>query len=129
VDWLPARPGSELLLVGYKPRPAAERLQDLATSIETTLPVTDTKVFVAYRINTGFARFGGSDTAAAGLDSRFDVQVTQQLPRFGFTSAEWQILVAVKNLFRDASRDGSVYDELFVVRPPTRILGGVMVRF
>ena len=125
--WLPAEPGPDLLLVGYRPRPANERLRDLATSIETVLPVTATQVYVAYRLNTGFARFAGG--AGAGLDSRFDVQVTQRLPSFGLSSAQWQILLAVKNLFRDTSRDGSVYDELFVVRPPTRILGGVMVRF
>jgi hypothetical protein len=125
--WLPAEPGPDLLLVGYRPRPASERLRDLATSIETVLPVTATQVYVAYRLNTGFARFAGGDDA--GLDSRFDVQVTQRLPSFGLSSAQWQVLLAVKNLFRDASRGGSVYDELFVVRPPTRILGGVMVRF
>jgi hypothetical protein len=127
--WLPAEPGAELLLLGYRPRPAGERLQDLTTSVETVLPVTATQVYVAYRFNTGFARFGGSDTPGTGLDSRFDVQITQRLPSFGFTSAQWQVLVAVKNLFRDASKDGSYYDELFVVRPPTRILGGVVVRF
>jgi hypothetical protein len=127
--WLPDEPGTELLLVGYRPRSATERLRDLATSIETVIPVTLTQVYVAYRINTGFARFGASDATGAGLDSRFDVQVTQRLPSFGFTSAQWQVLVAVKNLFRDASKDGSIYDELFVVKPPTRILGGVMVRF
>jgi hypothetical protein len=47
----------------------------------------------------------------------------------GFSSAQWQVLLAVKNLFRDASKDGSSYDELLVVKPPTRILGGVVVRF
>jgi hypothetical protein len=128
--WLPAAtPGADLLLVGYRPRRTAERLQDVTTSVETVLPVTATQVYVAYRINTGFARFGGDDPTGAGLDSRFDLQVTQRLPFLGFTSADWQVLLAVKNLFRDASRDGSVYDELLVVKPPTRILGGVVVRF
>jgi hypothetical protein len=128
--WLPAAtPGADLLLVGYRPRRASERLQDVTTSVETVLPVTATQVYVAYRVNTGFARFGGDDTTGAGLDSRFDFQVTQRLPFLGFTSADWQVLLAVKNLFRDASKDGSVYDELLVVKPPTRILGGVVVRF
>ena len=128
--WLPAAtPGADVLLVGYRPRQASERLQDVTTSVETVLPVTATQVYVAYRVNTGFARFGGDDTTGAGLDSRFDFQVTQRLPFLGFTSADWQVLLAVKNLFRDASKDGSVYDELLVVKPPTRILGGVIVRF
>jgi hypothetical protein len=128
--WLPsAAPGADLLLVGYRPRQTSERLQDLTTAVETVLPVTATQVYVAYRVNTGFARFGGPDAAGAGLDSRFDVEVTQRLPFLGFTSAQWQVLLAVKNLFRDASKDGSFYDELLVVKPPTRILGGVVVRF
>jgi hypothetical protein len=128
--WLPAAaPGADLLLVGYRPRQTTERLRDLTTSVETVLPVTATKVYVAYRVNTGFSRFGGDDTTGAGLDSRFDLQVTQRLPFMGFSSAQWQVLLAVKNLFRDASKDGSSYDELLVVKPPTRILGGVVVRF
>jgi hypothetical protein len=128
--WLPAAtPGADLLLVGYRPRQATERLRDVTTSVETILPVTATQVYVAYRVNTGFARFDNDSGTGSGLDSRFDLEVTQRLPFLGFTSAQWQVLLAVKNLFRDASKDGSVYDELLVVKPPTRILGGVVVRF
>jgi len=39
------------------------------------------------------------------------------------------ILVAVSNLFKEALYENSVYDELMVVRPPKRVLGGVTVRF
>ena len=39
------------------------------------------------------------------------------------------MLVAVKNMFRDGARDSSVYDELLVVKPPTRVLGGFVVKF
>jgi hypothetical protein len=128
--WLPAvAPGTDLLLVGYRPRPTYERLHDLMTSVETVLPVTSTQVYVAYRINTGFAKFGGDDGTGGGLDSRFDLEVTQRIPFMEFSSSQWQVLLAVKNLFRDASKDGSIYDELLVVKPPTRILGGVIVRF
>ena len=43
--------------------------------------------------------------------------------------SHWPV-VAVKNVFRDTTaRDGSVYDELLVIRPPTRLVGGVLVRF
>jgi len=35
----------------------------------------------------------------------------------------------VRNLFREDLLDGSVYDELFVVKPPTRVVGGLTVRF
>jgi hypothetical protein len=126
--WLPAAPGPELLLFGFRPRPGGERLHGMMTSLETDIPVTATHVYLAYRVNTGFERRDG-DATGAGLDSRFDLEVTQRLPFLSFTSAQWQVLVAVKNLFRDSPRDSSVYDELLVVKPPTRILGGVVVRF
>jgi hypothetical protein len=39
------------------------------------------------------------------------------------------VLVGLRNLFRDANEPGSVYDELLVVRPPKRVIGGFLVRF
>ena len=57
------------------------------------------------------------------------MQVNQALPFLNFTNAQWEMLVAVSNMFHDDLMDGSVYDELLVVRPPKRVLGGVTVRF
>jgi hypothetical protein len=65
----------------------------------------------------------------SGANTRFDVQVNQSLPFLNFSSAQWEMLVAVSNLFKEDWADTSVYDELFVVRPPKRVLGGVTVRF
>ena len=104
------------------------RLHDLTTSIETEVPRTSTHVFVVYKINTGFARMRDGETTA-GLDTRFDVQVTQPLSLLDFTSAQWQLVFAVRNLFREAAPGASVYDELLVVRPPKRVVGGLVVRF
>ncbi len=126
--WWRTAPGQELLVLGFGPRPSREHLHGLSTSVETDLPLTDTHVYVAYRLNTGFTRRDG-DTANTGFDSRFDVQLTQRLPFLDFTSAQWQVLLVVKNVFRDAAHDSSAYDELLVVKPPTRILGGFVVRF
>jgi hypothetical protein len=39
------------------------------------------------------------------------------------------MLVAVSNVFHRELADGSIYDELLVVRPPKRVPGGVTVRF
>lgn len=127
--WLPgSASGRELLLLGVVPRPEGERLHDVTTSVETDIPFIATHVYLTYKINSGFAH-RESDGNRGGLDSRFDLQVTQRLPFLDFTSAQWQVLVVVKNLFRDTTRDSSVYDELLVIRPPTRVLGGVVVRF
>jgi len=105
-----------------------ERIHDLTTSIETAIAQTSTRVFVLYKINTGFAR-PGVESTGPGFDSRFDIQVNQSLPFLNFTSADWEVLVAVCNLFRDVAGERSLYDELLVVRPPKRVVGGVRVRF
>ena len=46
-----------------------------------------------------------------------------------FNNTRWEMLVAVRNFYRDATADSSVYDELLVVRPPKRIIGGLALRF
>jgi len=99
--------------------------------VDAEVPETATRVEVAYRLGTGFAHgaSGGSTPSRPGLDGRFDVQVHQSLPFMNFSNARWEMLLAVRNFFRDSSCDQSVYDELFVVRPPKRVVGGVTLHF
>ena len=104
-----------------------ERLQDLTTVVETDIPETLTRIYAAYRLNTGFASPRQDETVPA-LGTRFDVQVAQRVPFLEFTNTQLEVLFAVRNLFRDIET-GSYYDELLVVRPPKRFVGGVMVRF
>jgi hypothetical protein len=112
-------------------RPRREDIHDLTTSLETELPRTATRVFVLYKVNTAFTR--GPESAIAtrpSLDYRFDVQVNQALPFMPFSNtARWEVLVGLRNLFRDPNDAGSIYDELLVVRPPKRMVGGVLIRF
>jgi len=108
-------------------RVASEQLHDLTTSLETDIPVTATRVFALYRINNAYA--GTTAATEPGFAARFDVQVTQALPFLNFTNAQWEALVGVRNLFREVATDGSIYDELLVVGPPKRVVGGVTVRF
>lgn len=104
-----------------------ERIHDVATSVETDVPETSTRVLVLYRISNGFAP--ASATEHPGLQSRFDVQVRQSLPFMDFSTAKWEMLVGVRNFFRDTAPDQSVYDELLVVRPPKRVVGGLTLKF
>jgi hypothetical protein len=46
-----------------------------------------------------------------------------------FSNARWEMLIAVRNFFREAATDQSVYDELLVMHPPKRVVGGVALRF
>jgi hypothetical protein len=105
-----------------------EQLRDLTTSVESEVPRIDTRVFVIYKINSGFTR-PDAVTLRPQRGSRFDVEVSQALPFLNFASAQWEMIVAVRNLFHEDLLDASVYDELQVVRPPKHVVGGVTVRF
>ena len=107
-------------------RLAPEQVHEVTTSIETDVPETATRVLVLYRVSNAFAT-ATSDRPA--LDTRFDVQVRQSLPFMDFSAARWEALVAVRNFFRDTAPDQSIYDELLVVRPPKRIVGGLTLKF
>lgn len=108
-------------------RTGEERLFDLTTSLESEVQQTGTRLFVIYKINSAFA----SDDALAGKapGARFEVQVNQAVPFLNFSASQWEMLFAIRNIFRDALADGSAYDELLVVRAPKRIVGGLTVRF
>jgi hypothetical protein len=100
-----------------------ERLHDVTASVESTLAPSSTRLFVLYKMNTGFA--GADSPGGFASKARFNVQVNQALPFF----RNWEMLVAVSNLFREDATDASVYDEVLVTNPPKRMLGGVSVRF
>ncbi|MGH9373673.1 MAG: TonB-dependent receptor domain-containing protein [Vicinamibacterales bacterium] len=104
-----------------------EDLHDLTSSIKADIPETSTRVFVLYKLNSGFVRSNAA-LDRPGLDGRFDVQVNQALP-VTFAGTKWEVLVGLRNLFRDPRDAASVYDELLVVRPPKRLVGGFLVRF
>src|SRR5579864_1003235 len=101
-----------------------EQIHDVSTSIETDVPETATRLLVLYRVSNGFAAPTSSAEHSA-IDARFDVQVRQSLPFMDFSAAKWEMLLAVRNFFHDVAPDQSVYDELLVVRPPKRIVGGL----
>jgi hypothetical protein len=119
--------GYILLVPPSAVRARRERLQDITTTVQAEVPETATRVLVFYRVGNGYARPGASDEAR--IDSRFDVQVRQALPFLNFTSAKWEMLIAVRNSFRDVTSEQTVYDELLTVQPPKRIIGGVTLHF
>ena len=130
----PARGMDVLVLLAPSAlRPVAERIHDVSTAISADVPETATKVFVLYRVSNAFARaaaqVGDGQLERPGFDSRFDVQVRQSLPFLDFSAARWEMLVAVRNFFRDGASDQSMYDELLTISPPKRIVGGVTVHF
>ncbi len=109
-------------------RSESERTYDLRAAVESEVPQTATRFFVVYKINSGFAS-ADADALQRNIGARFDVQVNQGLPFLNFATAQWEMLVAVRNMFHDGVGDASVYDELLVLRAPKRIVGGLSVRF
>jgi len=114
----------------------SDRVHDISTAVETEVPETATRVLVLYRLSDGFARPASGGTGGAGgertsplFDARFDVQVRQSLPFMNFSTAHWEMLLAVHNFFREASPEQSIYDELMVLRPPKRVIGGLTLKF
>jgi len=104
-------------------------IQDVTARIDADVPETATRVMVLYRLSNGFIPPAGAAASSPGLDGRFDVQVRQSLPFLNFTSARWEMLLAVRNFFRDATAEQAFVDELFVLRPPKRVVGGVTLHF
>jgi outer membrane receptor protein involved in Fe transport len=128
-DWM--RPGADArMLARLAPsavRAEAERTYDFRAAVESQVPQTLTRVLVVYKLNSGFASAEPTGVTKTGM--RYDVQVNQGLPFLNFAASQWEALVSVRNMFREGLTDVSAYDELLVVRPPTRIVGGLSVRF
>ena len=109
-------------------RPATEHIHDITTSLETEIPYSATRVVVLYKLNNAFAAVDRNAVAPA-FGARFDLQVNQALPFMKFHTSQWEMLFGVRNLFHDSLANTSAYDELLVVRPPKRIVGGLTVKF
>jgi hypothetical protein len=104
---------------------------DLVARFETFIDWSDTRVAALYRLNalSDDRGAGPAVPARTSTSSRFDVQLTQGLPFLQpLTRADWEVLVAVRNMFYEASQVGFL-DELAVQDPPTRVVGGISVRF
>ena len=125
--WYPtANADYVVLLAPSTGRLESEDVDNVSTTVETDVPETSTRVLVLYRLSNAFARpIESSDR----LDARFDVQVRQSLPFMDFGSARWEMLFAVRNFFREGAVGSSVYDELLVIHPPKRVVGGLTLRF
>jgi hypothetical protein len=129
-EWMPTSDLSYLILLApAAARLESDRIHDIAATVETDVPETSTKVIVVYRVSNAFAQPVAATPDHTMVDSRFDVQVRQSLPFMDFSSARWEMLIAVRNFFRDTATDQSVYDELLVVHPPKRIIGGLTLHF
>jgi len=99
--------------------------------LETVIDRSDTRLAALCRLSAlADDRVQAAHAAARTTNAaRFDLQLTQGLPFLQpLTRADWEILLAVRNMFYEASQSGFL-DELAVQDPPTRVVGGISVRF
>jgi carboxypeptidase family protein len=93
---------------------------ELIAELEARFDRVGTRVKAHYRIH----RAEPEDVL-----SRYDVQIHQGLPFLdGFTHSHFEILLAVRNLVYDATDPGSP-DELVPSQAPTRVVGGISLKF
>jgi hypothetical protein len=128
-NWDPASDTSMARAVRSISMNQTERIHDLQTSIEATIPQTATRVLARYRVNTAFWSDEPDASLRSSANARFNVRVNQALPFMRFYNADWEALVDIRNMFREIEADSSVYDEVFAIRAPKRIVGGLQVRF
>lgn len=96
---------------------------DVVGRLEAMFDASGTRVRAFCRYN----RLTPEEAPPASSTTRFDVQVVQGLP-FTVTGTQWEVLVAYRNLFYESSEGGTL-DEIAVVNPPRRVLGGISVKF
>lgn len=99
---------------------------DFVARVETVIAGSDTRVAGLYRVNS----LQPDGDPAAVVTSRFDVQLSQGLPFLGgLTHADWDLLLAIRNFYYEADEWAGALDEVAVLNPPRRVLGGIAVRF
>jgi TonB dependent receptor/Carboxypeptidase regulatory-like domain len=104
--------------------PAEGDFQDLSARLEASLD-TSTRVVAYYRVN----RLSPQHSQATLNRQRFDVQLSQGLPFLNsLLRAQCELLLAMRNLFYEVD-EGAMLDEVAVLDPPRRVVGGVSVRF
>ncbi len=110
-------------------RPGRERMHDVTMRLDAAAPRTGTRLSAACRYNTRFSR-GAIDESTPGGATRYDLQVYQGVPFLNRDAAQVELVFGVRNLVRSGLDSvASLYDELLVVRPPTRVVGGFTVQF
>jgi hypothetical protein len=127
--WAPASDGPVLRGVRSASLDSREKVYDLQTSVEATIPQTATRVYARYRVNTAFWSDDPNAVGRSSANARFNVRVNQSLPFLSFSKADWEMLVDVRNMFREADAEASMYDEMLAIRAPKRIVGGLLVKF
>lgn len=123
VQWMPVADASAL--IGPLTRDGVERVHDITTSLGADVPATKTRMLIVYRLSNAYATL----ESGASLGARFDMQLNQGVPFLPRAAGQWEVLLSVRNTLRDQRFGMSMLDELLAVSTPTRVVGGVQIKF
>jgi hypothetical protein len=102
---------------------------DVVARLEAAIDESDTRLVAFYRFNSLLPGGDSGPESTPLTNTRFDVQLSQGVPFLGaLTHADWDLLLTLRNLYYEPG-EGATLDELAVLNPPRRLLGGISVRF
>lgn len=123
---IPAAPRGSGLLLGDR-----AVLNDLSAEIVAVLQPSGTRLNAATRWirHPGLHPIQVAGENGDQITTRFDIELIQLIPFADWSGTEWELSLAVRDLFFRDFGGRSLLDELAVARAPRRIVGGLAVRF
>ena len=106
-------------------------VHDLSAEVIARLRPSGTRLSAAYRVirHPGLAPTHPALEAADEHTARFDVELVQLIPFADWSGTEWELSLAVRDLFFREMMGRSLLDEIAVAHAPKRVVGGLAVRF
>jgi hypothetical protein len=119
--WLVPRGGAAADLAASTP------VHEVSAAVDVDVPRSATAVAIVWRVSDGFTD-ANPLAASSAMRTRLNLDVRQKLPCQLARGSELNLVFTIHTLLRDPDA-GAFYDELLTVRPPTRLTGGLQVRF
>ena len=108
-------------------RQGRESVSDLRATMDVTLPVTSTRLVVAYQVNR-FDPSGMPSEAQTLTDNGVEVELRQRLPYEPLDAGPLHFLLTLSTLQYEPGAP-SLYDEALTVRAPARLTAGIQLGF
>jgi len=102
-------------------------LQDLSAEVSARVRPSGTRFHAVYRLIRHPGLIVGPNRD--GSSSRFELELVQLVPFADWSGTEWELSVAIRDLFFQDLLGRSLLDELAVANAPRRVIGGLAVRF
>jgi hypothetical protein len=108
-------------------RRGREDVSDLRAAVDVTVPMTRTRLVVAYQMNR-FDPAGASGEAQTLTDNGVDLELRQRLPYEPLDAGPVHLLLTLSTMLHEPGA-ASLYDEALTVRTPARLTAGIQLGF